>query len=317
MRNVTCAPARKADVFWPLRPDFMHFSGCSGKISILGCRYAGAQDDPINVHGTNLRVVKKVDDRILELRFMHGQSYGFNAYFVGDTVAFVKASTMERFAMATVTAVKRLTDRTVEVTLDRPVPQPLELEHDCVENMSCTPEVEIRNCHFTRTSTRGTLMTTPRKVVIADNTYYKTGMSAILIEGDAEGWYESGPVKDVLIENNTFIDCAYNGGPENAVIALHPSNTVVDANRPVHRNVRIIGNRFQLSGNPVLYAKSTEGVVFKDNEVNQLSGTDARQKELFILDGCKKVEIKGNTFPHAFSVKDIRFENMKKKIITH
>ncbi|WP_434088494.1 alpha-1,3-galactosidase-related protein, partial [Acinetobacter baumannii] len=85
----------------------------------------------------------------MELRFMHGQSYGFNAYFAGDTVAFVKASTMERFAMATVTSVKRLTDRTVEVALDRPVPQALELDHDSVENMSCTPEVEIRNCHFT------------------------------------------------------------------------------------------------------------------------------------------------------------------------
>lgn len=204
-------------------------------------------------------------------------------------------------------------DCTVEVALDRPVPQALELDHDCVENMSCTPEVEIRNCHFTRTSTRGTLMTTPRKVVIAGNTYYKTGMSAILIEGDAEGWYESGPVKDVLIENNTFIDCAYNGGPENAVIALHPSNTVVDANRPVHRNVRIIGNRFQLAGNPVLYAKSTEGLVFKDNEVELLPDTNAKQKELFILNGCKKVEIKDNVLPHAFSIKDIRFENMKKK----
>lgn len=214
--------------------------------------------------------------------------------------------------MATVTSVKRLTDRTVEVALDRPVPQALELDHDCVENMSCTPEVEIRNCHFTRTSTRGTLMTTPRKVVIAENTYYKTGMSAILIEGDAEGWYESGPVKDVLIENNTFIDCAYNGGPENAVIALHPSNTVVDANRPVHRNVRIIGNRFQLAGNPVLYAKSTEGLVFKDNEVELLPGTNVKQKELFILNGCKKIEIKDNVLPHAFSIKGIRFENMKR-----
>ena len=313
MRNVTCAPREGSGRILASSADFMHFSGWSGKISILGCRYAGAQDDPINVHGTNLRAVKKVDDRTLELRFMHGQSYGFNAYFAGDTVAFVKASTMERFAMATVTSVKRLTDRTVEVALDRPVPQALELDHDCVENMSCTPEVEIRNCHFTRTSTRGTLMTTPRKVVIAENTYYKTGMSAILIEGDAEGWYESGPVKDVLIENNTFIDCAYNGGPENAVIALHPSNTVVDANRPVHRNVRIIGNRFQLAGNPVLYAKSTEGLVFKDNEVELLPGTNVKQKELFILNGCKKIEIKDNVLPHAFSIKGIRFENMKKK----
>lgn len=310
MQEVSCVPREGSGRILASSADFMHFSGCSGKISILGCRYAGAQDDPINVHGTNLRAVKKINDRTLELRFMHGQSYGFNAYFQGDTVAFVKASTMERYASATVTSVKRQTDRTLEVTFDRPVPTSLELNHDCVENMTCTPEVEIRRCYFTRTSTRGTLVTTPRKVVIADNTYDKTGMSAILIEGDAEGWYESGPVKDVLIENNTFIDCAYNGGPGNAVIALHPSNTLVKADRPVHRNVRIIGNRFQLSGNPVLYAKSTEGLTFKNNEIAPFPGTDL-PKELFILNGCKDVKIQGNTFPHRFSTENIRFENMK------
>lgn len=310
MQEVNCMPREGSGRILASSADFMHFSGCSGKISILGCRYAGAQDDPINVHGTNLRAVKKINDRTLELRFMHGQSYGFNAYFQGDTVAFVKASTMERYASATVVSVKRQADRTVEVTFDRSVPTSLELNHDCVENMTCTPEVEIRRCYFTRTSTRGTLVTTPRKVVIADNTYDKTGMSAILIEGDAEGWYESGPVKDVLIENNTFIDCAYNGGPGNAVIALHPSNTLVKADRPVHRNVRIIGNRFRLSGNPVLYAKSTEGLTFKNNDVTPFSGT-ALSKELFIFNGCKDVKIQGNTFPHRLSTENIRFENMK------
>lgn len=310
MQEVNCMPREGSGRILASSADFMHFSGCSGKISILGCRYAGAQDDPINVHGTNLRAVKKINDRTLELRFMHGQSYGFNAYFQGDTVAFVKASTMERYASATVVSVKRQNDRTVEVTFDRPVPTSLELNHDCVENMTCTPEVEIRRCYFTRTSTRGTLVTTPRKVVIADNTYDKTGMSAILIEGDAEGWYESGPVRDVLIENNTFIDCAYNGGPGNAVIALHPSNTLVKADRPVHRNVRIIGNRFRLSGNPVLYAKSTEGLTFKNNDVTPFPGT-ALPKELFIFNGCKDVKIQGNTFPHRLSTENIRFENMK------
>ncbi len=313
MDRVECTPRQGSGRLLASSADFMHFSGCSGKISILGCRYAGAQDDPINVHGTNLRAIRQINDRTLELRFMHGQSYGFNAYFEQDTVAFVKASTMERFALATVKSVKRLTDRTLEVEFDRAIPKELELGHDCVENMSCTPEVEIRHCYFTRTSTRGTLMTTPRKVVIADNTYYKTGMSAILIEGDAEGWYESGPVRDVLIQNNTFIDCAYNGGPGNAVIALHPSNTVVDADRPVHRNVRIIGNKFQTWGNPVLYAKSTEGLVFKDNEVVPISGREVPSKEQFILNGCKNVEIKNNIFAAPFSKEAIRFENMKKK----
>lgn len=178
-----------------------------------------------------LRALEKIDAQTLKLRFMHGQSYGFNAYFKGDTVAFVRAATMERFASATVRDVRRISDRIVEVRFDRDIPTSLELNHDCVENMTCTPEVEIRNCYFTRTSTRGTLVTTPRKVVIENNTYYKTGMSAILIEADAEGWYESGPVKDVLIKGNTFIDCAYNGGPGHAVIAIHPSNKIIDAER--------------------------------------------------------------------------------------
>lgn len=302
MKEVKCTPRENSGRILASSADFMHFSGCSGKISILGCQYAGSQDDPINVHGTNLRAIEQIGDKTLILRFMHGQSYGYNAYFEGDTVAFVRASTMERYASAKVTAVKRLTDRTVEVSFDRNIPKTLKLNHDCVENMTCTPEVEIRNCYFTRTSTRGTLITTPRKVVIADNTYYKTGMSAILIEGDAEGWYESGPVKDVLIQNNTFIDCAYSGGPEKAIIALHPSNTIIDKNRPVHRNVRIIGNTFQTYGNPALYAKSTEGIVFMSNKITYLPGSNIDTKEMFILRGCKNVKIKNNLFPEEAKV---------------
>lgn len=297
MKGVKCMPREGSGRILASSADFMHFSGCSGKVSVIGCHFAGAQDDPINVHGTNLRAIEKLNEHTLKLRFMHGQSYGFNAYFVGDTVAFVKASTMERYALAQVISVKRLTDYDVEVGFDRNIPRQLELNHDCVENITCTPELEVRHCYFTRTSTRGTLVTTPRKVVIADNTYYKTGMSAILIEGDAESWYESGPVKDVLIQNNTFIDCAYNGGPENAVIALHPSNTIVDANRPVHRNVRIIGNTFQTFGNPVLYAKSTTGLVFKNNKVNVCLSPNTPIKPLFMLKGCKQVEIRDNTLP--------------------
>lgn len=296
MDNVSCAPRDGNGRILASSADFMHFSGCSGKISILGCNFAGAQDDPINVHGTNLRAVEKIDDKTLVLRFMHPQSYGYNAFFEGDEVAFVRASRMERFASAIVTSVERLSERTVKIGFDRAVPEDLEIGHDCVENMTCTPEVEIRGCRFTRTSTRGTLMTTPRKVVISGNVYEKTGMSAILIEGDAEGWYESGPVNDVLIENNIFIDCAYSGGPEKAVIALHPSNTIIDKKHPVHKNVRIVGNTFYTHGNPVLYAKSTEGLVFEGNTVSLLpEATDLR--DLFILTGCSKVKIEGNTLP--------------------
>lgn len=311
MKEVCCMPREGSGRILASSADFMHFSGCSGKVLITGCRFAGAQDDPINVHGTNLRIIEKTDEKTLRLRFMHAQSYGYNAFFEGDTVAYVKAATMQRMERATVTAVKRVSDRIVEVTLDRRIPNGIELNHDCLENISCTPEVEISRCHFTRTSTRGTLVTTPRKVVIAHNTYYKTGMSAILIEGDAEGWYESGPVEDVRIENNTFVDCAYNGGPGNAVIALNPSNKKVDANAPVHRNIRIIGNVFETAGNPVLYAKSTEAITVKGNTVTDSPATAGnRTQPAFWLNGCKKAVIRGNRLTNI-PTDCIRIENMK------
>ncbi len=243
MRRVTCAPRPETGRIIASSADFMHFSGCRGKVTVEDCRFSGAHDDPINVHGTNLRIVGRPDATSLKVRFMHGQSYGFNAFFSKDTVAFVHSASMERFANGVVKTVERLNDREILLTFEKPVPVALE-DHDCVENMTWTPEVLIRRNYFTRTNTRGVLLTTPRKAVIENNTFFRTGMSAVLIEADAEGWYESGPVRDVTIRNNEFIDCAYQGGPGNAVIAINPSNKVADVKKPVHFNVRIEGNTF-------------------------------------------------------------------------
>lgn len=140
MDRVKCAPRPDSGRLLAASADMMHFSGCKGKVIIDSCYFAGAQDDPVNVHGTNLRALEKIDAQTLKLRFMHGQSYGFNAYFKGDTVAFVRAATMERFASATVRDVRRISDRIVEVRFDRDIPTSLELNHDCVENMTCTPK---------------------------------------------------------------------------------------------------------------------------------------------------------------------------------
>lgn len=317
MNRVKCFPRPESGRLLAASADMMHFSGCKGKIVIDSCYFAGAHDDPINIHGTNLRVVEKVSQNTLNLRFMHGQSYGFQAYFQEDTVAFIKAATMERLSMACVRSVKRLSDKVWQVVFDRKVPDWLELNHDCVENMTCTPSVEIRNNYFTRTSTRGTLTSTPRKVVIENNIYYKTGMSAILIEGDAEGWFESGPVCDVLIKGNVFVDCAYNGGPKNAVIAINPSNSIIDADHPVHKNIRIEGNTFKTYDYPVLFAKSTEGLCFIDNTVERTTQLTAfsDNRNMFYLNGCKNVMIKNTTCIGNVLGKNVLLKNMKRKYL--
>jgi hypothetical protein len=193
---------------------------------------------------------------------------------------------MQRRSTAVVTAVERLSDRTVKVSFDRAVPADFELNHDCVENLTCTPTVDVLNCYFNRINTRGILVTTPRKVVIANNTFERLGMSAVLIEADAEGWYESGPVRDVTIENNRFAGCGYNGGPRNATIAINPSNKVLDAKKPVHSGIRIVGNYFDTDGRPILYAKSTRDLIYRNNTVSALPDNT------FITEACTRVSIK-------------------------
>ena len=311
MRRVTCAPRPESNRIIASSADFMHFSGCGGKVTIEDCKFSGAHDDPINIHGTNLRIVEKSSVNKLKLRFMQGQSYGFNAFFPADEVAFVHTSSMKRFANGTVRSVERVNDREVVVTFERAVPAGLE-NNDCVENMTWTPEVSITGCHFSRTNTRGILLTTPRKALIEKNIFFRTGMSAILIEADAEGWYESGPVKDVTIRENEFVDCAYQGGPGNAVIAIHPSNKKADVSKPVHFNIKIENNTFKVFNYPLLYAKSTKGLEFANNLVirTHVLTHQSGQKNMFYFNACSNVEIRGTKIEGEVLGLNIKTENM-------
>ena len=318
MNRVICMPPKESGRLLAASADMMHFSGCKGKITIKNCHFEGAQDDPINIHATNLRIVSKIDDKTLKLRFMHGQSYGFTAFHSGDEVAFIKASQMLRIdEQYIVSQVKKLSEREILLSFTKPVPDNLEIGHDCIENMTYTPEVEIRNNYFTRTSTRGLLVTTPRKVVVENNIFEKTGMSAILIESDAEGWFESGPVNDVLIANNTFIDCAYQGGPGNAIIALNPSNTIIDAQKPVHKNIRIINNKFKTFDYPILFAKSTEHLLFQGNEIEKTNTTSnlCGNKNTFYFNGCNGIILENNKWTGWEEKPITKIENMHKKNI--
>lgn len=271
--------------------DFTHFSGCAGLVEVRGCTFRGAQDDPINVHGTNLRLVRKLSGNSAVVRFMHHQTYGLKAFRPGDEVAFERAETLERYARAKIKEVKRLTEREILLTFDRNLPRSLKIGSDCVENMTWTPEVMISGNDFSRTSTRGVLLTTPRKAVIENNTFRHVGMNGILIAADAADWFESGPVRDVTIRGNRFEDCSFNGGPDNAYIAVHPSNKTVDSKKPVHRNIVIEGNTFILrDGCPALSAKSVRGLVFKGNTVTGAApGQSGTGKACIILYGCSKV----------------------------
>lgn len=109
-------------------------------------------------------------------------------------------------------------------------------------------------------------------------------MSGISIANDAASWYESGMVKDVTIRHNQFIQC---GEP---AIIICPENKQSDG--PVHQNIVITDNHFDLQGTKVLSAKSTSGIIFNNNTIKADKAFDIK-KGLELKD-CADVKVAGN-----------------------
>lgn len=227
----------RTNVTWA---DVLHFSGCRGHIRVRDCVLGYSHDDAINVHGTHLRIVGTPGDRTLRMRFEHGQTYGIDGFLAGDDVDFVHADSLVPYASGKVAAVRRINDKEMELDLAGPLPGGMRKD-DVLENVTWTPSVHVSGTVVRNVPTRGFLLTTRRPVLIEGNRFERTGMPAILIEDDASGWFESGVVRDMRIRGNTFVRC---GEP---AICIDPK--VRRDEGPVHRNIRIEGNRFDLSGN--------------------------------------------------------------------
>jgi len=274
--------------------DFLHLSGCRGLIRVEDSRFTGAHDDPINVHGTHLRITGQEGERRIRVRFMHPQTYGFAAFHAGDEIEFVRAASLMAYAGGRVTAVERVSPRELVLELADPLPAAIQ-EDDVIENITWTPEVEIRRNRFARIPTRGILISTRRRVIIADNHFLRMQMSAIEIGSDADAWYESGRVMDVTVVGNHFIEC---GGPNHPVLHIAPANRSVQADAPVHRGIRIEHNRFETADAPVLAAKSTAGLIFAHNTI-AVTGEEPLYAELadaIRLTACSGVELTDNRF---------------------
>jgi inosine-uridine nucleoside N-ribohydrolase len=274
--------------------DGMHFSGCKGTIRIAHCRFNGLHDDAINVHGTHLQIVEKRSGNQWVLRFMHPQTYGFQAFREKDSIAFVHPATLGMFAEGRVQHVLRLSDREILLTFDKAAPSSVAVG-DVVENTTWTPRVIVRNCLITGSNTRGILVTTRRKVIIEGNEFRRLGMQAILIADDALSWYESGPVKDVLIRNNTFTNCGHLIRPAYAIVIAPENHQLTDT--PVHRNIRIENNRFSGSSDAVMAARSVEGLTFINNTVRYMEPDDPAAR--YLLVACRKGTIRNNHYRQA------------------
>ncbi|MBA2943074.1 discoidin domain-containing protein [Paenibacillus sp. CGMCC 1.16610] len=278
--------------------DFLQVSGSKGNIQVTNSHFAGAHDDAINVHGTHLQIVQIPASNQVKVQFMHNESWGFDAFAIGDTIEYINKSTLLSKQSSVVTGVTRVDDTQIILTLDKPVPAAVTANEFVVENASWTPNVTIANSTFETIPTRGILMTTRGAIRIENNTFGGMPMSAILIADDANSWYESGMVKDVVIRNNTFTNVG------NAVISVEPSTSLSNPDRTVHSNIVVDGNQFiQTSGDSKIAAKSVNGFTFTNNTAVQ-GGLEIN------LDASKAITIADNSFNSGAAAKKINMDHM-------
>ena len=308
--------------YFTTQADATHFSGCKGLISSCNGLYEGMMDDAINVHGTYLRVVKRLDDNTLVGRYMHGQAYGFYWGGAGDSVQFVRSDVME------ITEGNRVVEiapydkeqlagcKEFKIKFDKPLPEDIANGQYGIENLEWTPEVIFNGNTIRNNRARGALFSTPKKTVVENNLFDHTSGTAILLCGDCNGWFETGACRDVLIRNNRFVNALTSMFQfTNGVISIYPEIPNLEAQTKYFhggegKGVVIEDNVFETFDAPIVYAKSIDGLVFRNNKVVQ--NNDFKpfhwNRYRFLLDKVANVTIENNEFSNGFDAeKDVMY----------
>ena len=231
-KEVDFLPREGSGKYTTSNADQLHVAGCGGYFKVTDCNFSMAHDDPINVHGTYMRVEEVIDNQTLRVKYIHGQQGGFSGFHENDEVLFYTRTYLEPadgqvedkpFVVASSIGPGQMyngekLDLVNEIiTFKEPLPaatiadlnktvtknnevQPLFV----AENVTYTPEVLIKGNRMKSIPTRGILCTTRKPVIIEENIFDNMAMSSIYLSNDADDWYESGPIRNLTIRNNEF-----------------------------------------------------------------------------------------------------------------
>lgn len=320
LRGFNVAMREGSGRYFTTQADATHFSGCKGKIESVDGLYEGMMDDAINVHGTYLRIVKRIDDYTIVGRYMHSQAYGFYWGGDGDKVQFVNSKTMELVSSNKIVDIKPYDREKLDgakefiIRLKKPVAADIANGEYGVENLEWTPSVYFAGNVIRNNRARGALFSTPEKVVVEHNFFDHTSGTAILLCGDCNGWFETGACRKVIIRENRFLNSLTSMFQfTNAIISIYPEIPNLEAQEKYFHGgkgygVVIEDNVFETFDAPIVYAKSIDGLLFRNNKVIQNNDFPAFHwnKSRFLFERVKNYKIKDNSFSTGFdAVKDV------------
>jgi hypothetical protein len=265
--------------YFTTQADATHFSGCKGHIESVRGLYEGMMDDAINVHGTYLLIMEHLSENQVLGRYMHFQAYGFYWGGEGDSVNFVKSSTMELVGGNVISQIEPYDKESVhgakvfKITFKEPLPEFMRDGKYGIENMEWTPSVRFANNIVKNNRARGALFSTPAPVVVEENLFDHTSGTAILLCGDCNGWFETGACRDVVIRKNRFVNALTNMFQfTNAIISIYPEIPDLESQQLYFhggngKGIVIEENVFETFDAPIVYAKSVDGLIFRNNEI--------------------------------------------------
>jgi hypothetical protein len=296
LRRVSaCIPERSGRVA-SLNADALHFVNCAGVVRVEACVSEYQLDDALNTHGNYAFVTGRVDDSALELGLMHHEQIGFDFCAPGDTVEFHHRHTLRTLGQAGVRWVEVINERYRRVGFDRPVKSLLDGSPAVVENVSWAPELTISGCRAVGNRGRGYLIKSRGRTTITGN-ILSTGGCGVLMEGKTSGYCESGPARDVLIEDNDFIDCK-RGPWGRALIDIRPLPDQLDPGAPpYHRNIRIVGNRFRTFDPGIVAAFCVRDLVIEGNRIERTRTFPPKEESMrhsFVLRETENAVVRAN-----------------------
>jgi hypothetical protein len=277
--------------------DASHFAGCKGLIVLDSCIFENMLDDGTNVHGVYAEVKSLVDDYTVGMSRGHSQQQGFDFAQAGEKIQLVNRLTLKPYASLVVVRVKNVNDFYFEVTFKEKITDILKAE-SVAENISCQPNVIIRNCIVRQNRARGILISTAGKVLVENNKFIKCTYAGVMTAGDANYWFESGPVKNLIIRNNLFEDqglCVGNA----PILSFEPQvGNQIDTTWYYHQNIVFENNTINTFSRILVQARSVKNFIFRNNEINKSLNYPSASDDgpVFDFSGCSDVLIDNNKY---------------------
>jgi len=297
--------------------DATHFVNCRGTIRFEDCLFENMLDDATNVHGTYMIVDQLISDKCIAVQFGHLQQEGFSFASEGDTLQLIDRGNLMPLNQFVVQRVERINNDYYLIHSTTSIPPFGKGTAVAVENLTNTASLIMKRCAVRNNRARSILISTPRHVLIEDN-YFDSMMAGILIAGDANYWFESGNVSDVVIRNNTFVNMGKGGEAPQSVLQISPEiPTEKRKDGYYHGKILFENNTIKTFDSQVIYALSVCDLTIINNKFIQTKDYKPIFENLSYIDlqNCKQVQIYGNYYQgdNKVEISAINCENIKVK----